>query len=138
MERRRCTWLSFWREREEEDAQTVEVGEEATTELHEGRVQVEQHRDHVQRLHAVAGLFERLQEQRAQVGGGGLVRKGGKAYGDTEVVGEDARVEGGGEVGVPEFEERMLLLFGERVGGSERLLLETRGEEAGKGTISNT
>lgn len=66
------------------------------------------------------------------------MRMGGKGYGETQVVGEDPRVERGREVGVPEFEERMLLLFGERVRGAEGLLLETRGEGAGKATISNT
>lgn len=125
-------------ERGREDAQAVEVGEEAATELHEGRVQVEQYRHLVKRLQAIAGLLECLLQQLAEVGGGGLVSGGGKTYGETQVVGKDARVEGGREVGVPELEERVLLLFGERVGGSERLLLETRGEEARIGTISNT
>ena len=125
-------------ERGREDAQAVEVGEEAATELHEGRVQVEQYRHLVKRLQAVAGLLECLLQQLAEVGGGGLVSGGGKTYGETQVVGKDARVEGGREVGVPELEERVLLLFGERVGGSERLLLETRVEEARIGTISNT
>ena len=52
-------------ERGREDAQAVEVGEEAATELHEGRVQVEQYRHLVKRLQAVAGLLECLRSEEA-------------------------------------------------------------------------